>query len=434
LTLKPGKAMHSQHTEKARRFAVLRRFFVCFFVVYLLLMPRSAPSLAQQQSESPAAMIAGTGIHLVEDQGADTAALVIDLTDEAAFRHEVLANPPRIAIDLERVVFSGPGTRPSSRAVGPVAGYRAGLFLTGQSRIVIDLARPAIIERGDFVRQGRAVRLVLQIRGVNAERFGQQAARDSEERRKRRSDAPVIAGPPRADGKPVVVIDPGHGGIDPGASGLRGEAEKDIVLAFGRVLRDQLLVSGRVAVEMTRDDDRFISLRERVDFARAKGAALFISLHADVLSGEPEVRGASVYTLSERASDAAAARAAEKENRADLAAGLDPDDEARGGVESVLFDLAKRETRAFSQIAARDAVGAIREGFRLHKTPLRGAGFRVLRAPDLPSVLIELGYLSNAEDLAALTDPSARQRLAVSLGAAIERFVLAERVTRPAPQ
>lgn len=409
--------------------AAFCRYAALFFVL-IAALPLSAQTPDSGAETPRPGFVQGTGIHLLEDQGADTAAFVIDLNDEVPHRIEALANPPRLTIDLERVVFSAQAARAASRSIGPVAGFRAGLFVTGQSRIVIDLARPALIERADYVRQGRAVRLVLQVRGTTPERFAARAESDAEARRKRRGEVATV---PRSDPRPLIVIDPGHGGIDPGASGPKGELEKDIVLVFARALRDQLLIGGRVQVEMTRDDDRFIALRDRVDFARSRGANLFVSLHADTLAGEPDVRGASVYTNSDRASDAAAARAAEKENRADIAAGVEADDEARGSVESVLFDLARRETRAFSQIAARDAVEAIREGFRVHKTPLRGAGFRVLRAPDLPSILIELGYLSNAEDLTALQDARQRERLARSLANALRGFAIAERKAGPQP-
>jgi N-acetylmuramoyl-L-alanine amidase len=182
---------------------------------------------------------------------------------------------------------------------------------------------------------------------------------------------------------------------------------------------------------MTREDDRFISLNERISFARSREAALFVSLHADSLSGEPDVRGASVYTLSERATDAAAARAAEKENRADLLAGLDADEEAKGGIETILVDLARRETRAFAQIAARQTVNAL-GSTRLHKTPMRAAGFRVLRAPDMPSILIELGYLSNATDLAGLMEERTRDGLVAALAEALEAFVLTTQIQAPA--
>ena len=159
----------------------------------------------------------------------------------------------------------------------------------------------------------------------------------------------------------------------------------------------------------------------------AAARRLFVSLHADSLSGEGDVRGASVYTLSDRASDADAARAAEKENRADLMAGLDAGEDKREGVEDILFDLARRETRIFSQIVARNAASAIQKGARLHKSPLRSAGFRVLRAPDMPSILVELGYLSNAEDLAVLASESSREKLGAGLGEALVRFMISGR-------
>lgn len=385
--------------------------------------PGSAP-LARAPSDSPAIM--GRAIHLVEDQGAEGAGLVIDLSAETGHRIDVMAEPDRLIIDLENVTFNAGASLSGTRAVGPVSGYRAGLFMLGQSRIVVDLARPALVERVDFVRQAGTARLVVQIRAVPAARFKEEAA--AARSRRLAARAPDAAAAARKPGdKPLLVIDPGHGGIDPGASGLKGEAEKDIVLAYAKAIKAAIAADGRVEVQLTREDDRFISLRDRVSFARGRGANLFVSLHADSLVGEGDVRGASIYTLSDRASDAAAERAAEKENRADLAAGLDPGEDKREGVEDILFDLARRETRIFSQVVARDAVAAFRKSARLHKAPLRSAGFRVLRAPDMPSILIEIGYLSNAEDIAVLTSDSARERLAAQLGEALVRFLVAGR-------
>ncbi|MFN3482580.1 MAG: N-acetylmuramoyl-L-alanine amidase [Rhabdaerophilum calidifontis] len=365
------------------------------------------------------------GLHLV-DAGGEAAGLVVDLPREVNVRVSALAAPDRLVIDLDGVVIA-PGVPPLGRAgQGPVAGYRAGLFMLGQSRIVVDLARPALAERVDFVRQAGTARLIVEIRAVTPQRFAEQARMDRASRLAAQGEeTAAIARPPGA--KPLIVIDPGHGGIDPGASGAKGELEKDIVLAFGRALRQAIEAEGRLEVQMTREDDRFIALGERVRFARSRGAALFVSLHADSLAGESDVRGASVYTLSEKASDAAAARAAEKENRADLMAGLDPDTEARDGIGDILADLARRETRIFNQLAARAAIGAIRHGAALHKVPLRSAGFRVLRAPDMPSILIELGYLSNAEDLAALHDDRARATLARTLARAFTTFLTERR-------
>lgn len=410
---------------------------ILFFMVFFGL---GAPLAAQEAATGSAATVPGAklpgagdspvigrALHLVEDQGSEGAGLVIDLTQEVKTRVEVLANPARLIVDLDGVAFAAGTAMASSKGLGPVASWRAGLFMIGQSRIVLDLAKPALVERVDFVRQAGVVRLVVQIKAVAPARFEEQVRADQKRRlamRPTETPSPLAR---KSGAKPLVVLDPGHGGIDPGASGPKGEAEKDLVLALGKALRKAIEADGRVEVQMTRDDDRFIPLDERVAFARSRGAALFVSLHADSLSGESDVRGASVYTLSDRASDADAARAAEKENRADMLAGLDTREDKREGIEDILFDLARRETRLFSQIVARTATSAIQKGARLHKTPLRSAGFRVLRAPDMPSILVELGYLSNAEDLAVLASDSSRGKLAAGLGEAIVRFLVSGR-------
>jgi N-acetylmuramoyl-L-alanine amidase len=201
-----------------------------------------------------------------------------------------------------------------------------------------------------------------------------------------------------------------------------GETEKSIVLEFALLLRDQIEKSGKYRVAMTRTDDTFIALAERVRFARDRKASLFVSIHADALPrAEGDVQGATVYTLSETASDAEAARLAEAENRADAIAGFDlaaePDD-----VADILIDLAQRETKTFSQQFARGLVGEMKNSVRLHKNPLKSAGFRVLRAPDIPSVLVELGYVSNKRDLKMLTSGDWRARTADTMVKAIDAF------------
>lgn len=384
------------------------------------------PSTAQAQNGNGAAPVIARAIHLVEGETAETLAIIVDLSEETPLRHELITGPDRLVIDLERTIVAASAQRISGKLLPAIGALRAGLFMAGHSRIVVDLARPVLVERADFVRQGGVARLVVQLRVTSAEAFLAQARLDSARRIANRAARPAPPAEGKGDPRPLIVIDPGHGGIDPGASGPKGEAEKDIVLAVGRNLRTRLERSGKIRVVMTREDDRFISLNERMSFARSREAALFVSLHADSLSGEPDVRGASVYTLSDRASDAAAARAAEKENRADLIAGLDADEEAKGGIETILVDLARRETRAFAQIAARQTVSALGSG-RVHKTPIRAAGFRVLRAPDMPSILIELGYLSNTADLAGLMDDQARGGLVSALAEALEAFVLTTR-------
>lgn len=399
--------------------AFLRGLLVAIIVLSLGLC---AAGKGQAQDDAPNI---GRAIHLVPGNDSQSAGLVIDLTREAVARFEVLENPDRIVIDLDGVVFPGSAALALTKGQGPVSAWRAGLVILGQSRIVLDLAKPAIVERIDMVRQAGVPRIVVQIHATDRARFAERAAADRGKRGVARSKTIAENVAPRDDkAKPLLVIDPGHGGIDPGASGLKGEAEKDIVLAVAKAIKAVVEQDGRIEVQLTREDDRFIALSERVAFGRARGAALFVSLHADSLSGEKDVRGASVYTLSDRASDANAARAAEKENRADLLAGVDVTEEQKEGVDDILFDLARRETRLFSQIVARRSVTALENGSRVHKTPLRSAGFRVLRAPDMPSILVELGYLSNPEDLASLSSETGRAQLAKSLGRALVDFMM----------
>jgi N-acetylmuramoyl-L-alanine amidase len=224
------------------------------------------------------------------------------------------------------------------------------------------------------------------------------------------------------DSRPVVVLDPGHGGIDTGTKGPGGEQEKDIVLAFAKSLRERIEALGKYRVLMTRSDDTFIPLADRVRIARDAGASLFISIHADWLSHkEGDAQGATIYTLSETASDPAAARLAEEENRADVIAGVDLKDEP-DDVAGILIDLAQRETKTFSVQFAHKLDSAMKSATRMHKEPIKSAGFRVLRAPDVPSVLVELGYVSNKDDLQSLLSDTWRDHTADSMAAAIDGY------------
>jgi N-acetylmuramoyl-L-alanine amidase len=226
----------------------------------------------------------------------------------------------------------------------------------------------------------------------------------------------------KGDPRPIIVLDPGHGGIDNGAVAANGVMEKDIVLEFTTELRDQLERSGKYRVVMTRTDDSFIPLVDRVRMARIRQAALFVSIHADaVKKGEGEVQGATIYTLSETASDAEAGRLAETENRADVIAGIDMSHEP-GDVADILIDLAQRETKAFSLHFAKTLVGDIKKVARMHKNPMKSAGFKVLKAPDVPAVLIELGYVSSKDDLKQLTSGAWRTKTAGAIGQAIDNF------------
>jgi N-acetylmuramoyl-L-alanine amidase len=229
----------------------------------------------------------------------------------------------------------------------------------------------------------------------------------------------------------VVVIDPGHGGIDNGTQ-AGGESEKSLVLGFGLALRDRLEKSGKYRVVMTRTDDTFIPLADRVRIARNQSAALFVSIHADALPRrEGDARGATIYTLSDRASDAEAERLAEAENKADAIGGVNLTEEPTD-VADILIDLAQRETRTFSNRFARLLMGEMKNTVRMHKRPLKSAGFRVLKAPDVPSVLIELGYVSNKGDREHLVSENWRSRTVGSMAQAIDNF-LAKRLATAGP-
>jgi N-acetylmuramoyl-L-alanine amidase len=338
----------------------------------------------------------------------------------------VLAGPDRVVIDLPSMNFQ---VQPAAarKSAGFVSAYRFGLFTADRSRIIIDLAQPAVVVKAET----RAVRggfgeLVIELKRSTRAEF--QAAVNRAPQR----DPDVTAAIP-APAKPIgetrrtIVIDPGHGGIDPGAV-VASIAEKSVVLAFGAKLRDQLEAGGRYRVVMTRDGDRFVPLADRVKIARAEGADLFVSIHADSLTQSQEVRGATIYTGSERATDAESARLAAKENQADAVAGLDSSEEVQD-VAGILMDLAKRETRTFSAVFARNLVEKLGGSVRMHKVPLRSAGFRVLSAPDVPSVLIELGYMSSPKDAELLNSVEWRAQAVMAVGTAIEDYFERERAS-----
>jgi N-acetylmuramoyl-L-alanine amidase len=227
------------------------------------------------------------------------------------------------------------------------------------------------------------------------------------------------------------VIDPGHGGVDPGTSSVSGVTEKEVVLKFAERLKQKLAATGRYEIHLTRQDDTFWPLKERVAFAQKKGAGLFLSIHADYfpveIDGDP--RGATIFTLSEQASDAEAKALAAKENFSDAIAGIELPNDSDEVVTNILIDLAQRETQNRSLIFARSLVGELANKNTLHTKQLRSAGFRVLKAPDVPSVLLELGFLSNPDDEKQLTSEAWRDRMTDSVAAAIDGY-FAKRIAR----
>jgi len=230
---------------------------------------------------------------------------------------------------------------------------------------------------------------------------------------------PAIAGPEDAS-RPLVVIDAGHGGHDPGASGAGGLKEAQLTLALARALRDELVRRARVRVALTRDGDRYLSLEERYGIARRLDAALFVSIHADA-AAEPGARGATLYTLSEQASDAVSARFAARENSADTINGVALKEQS-DDVAAILLDLSRRQTLERSATFARLVLREAQSTLRFRPEPLKSAAFVVLKSPDVPSVLFESGYISNADDAARLTDPQARTGFAQAMARAIEAY------------
>jgi len=359
---------------------------------------------------------------------------ILDLDQPISFHAFPLADPYRVIVDLPQIGFQlPPGIGAAGR--GLIKAFRYGLVLPGGSRIVFDLTGPAKIANAYVLdaANGQPPRLVLELEEVDRTAFVQSLAADNRPELRPAiadgSDAAVAvmaraepaAAPVAPDLRPVVVIDPGHGGPDNGTQS-GGESEKNLVLGFALALRDRIEKTGKYRVAMTRTDDTFIPLADRVRLARNQSAALFVSVHADALPRhEGDAQGATIYTLSDRASDAEAERLAETENKADAIGGVNLTEEPTE-VADILIDLAQRETRTFSHRFARILMGEMKTATRMHKHPLKSAGFRVLKAPDVPSVLIELGYVSNKDDLEHLLSENWRSRTVGSVAHAIDAF------------
>ena len=349
---------------------------------------------------------------------------IVDVSKTINMTAFTLADPYRVVIDLPQLVFQFP-PKTGEGGRGLIKAFRYGLVMPGGSRIVIDVKRPVRIDKAFVLDSvdGQPARIVVDLVSTDRETFMRTLAAENRTRHPAEpKKADRDASPKSVDQRPLVMLDPGHGGIDNGTSAAGGENEKAIVLDFALMLRDKLDKIGKYRVAMTRSDDRFVPLAERVRMARAQQAALFISIHADALpKNEGEAHGAAVYTLSETASDAEAARLADAENKADVIGGVDLRDEPNE-IADILIDLAQRETKHFSVHFAKTLVGELRSGTRLHKHPIKSAGFRVLKAPDVPSVLVELGYVTSRDDLKLLTSEAWRGRVTDSVVQAVNAF------------
>lgn len=353
---------------------------------------------------------------------------VLELSEDLPYRVFTLPDPFRVVLDLPEVEWRLPeGGQP--RARGLIDDLRFGLFASGTSRVVLDVNRPVHLQKVFVIppRDGKPHRLVVDVEAVSRAQYF--AAQGSEAGGASVSDRPlqpldetVPPLPPAkpADRRPTVVIDPGHGGVDPGAVGVSGSYEKNLTLAYGKALKAALEATGRYRVVMTRERDVFLKLRERIRLAQEAEGELFISLHANVHSSG-NIRGASIYTLSETASDKEAAALAAAENAADALAGVNLTDQT-GDVRNILIDLAQRETMNLSKKFANDLVREVGRETTLLRNTHRFAGFAVLKSPVVPSILFEIGYMSNRQEERLLRSEAHRDKIVSSIIRAIDGY------------
>ena len=363
----------------------------------------------------PVAKAVRIGVH------PDKTRFVLELSEEPSYRIFTLPDPARVVIDLPQLDWQVPA-EPLPDGRGLIQALRSGIFTPGTSRIVLDMSGPVGVKNVLLLPTGEGTghRLVVDLLPVSEAVF-----RNPDERRPILSKTPlpvsrpaVLASPPpSADDRPTVVIDAGHGGVDPGAIGVSGTHEKVLALDYALELRRQLLETGRYRVVLTRQEDVFIRLRDRIAIAQQAGGDLFVSLHANTYK-TAEVRGASVYTLSEKASDAEAAALAAKENTADIIAGVDLSAQTQD-VSMILIDLAQRETMNLSKNFANSLVDRLGATTKLLRNTHRFAGFAVLKSPTVPSVLVEIGYMSNREEERLLLNPKHRTELSAAIVKAV---------------
>ena len=355
---------------------------------------------------------------------------IADLSKKVDVHVFALGNPYRVIVDAPDVSFQMPdGIGKEKR--GLVTAYRYGLFAPGKARIVIDVSGPFLIDK-TFVlepRDDQPARLVVDLVPTDEKTFLAKL-KESKPPQTASTSPPAPTASRPADAKPVVVLDPGHGGVDPGTSSTTGITEKEVVLTFARALKAKLEATKRYEVFLTRDDDTFLALRSRVEFAQKKGAGLFLSIHADYFPKQTDkATGATVYTLSEEASDEEARALAAKENFSDALAGIELPSDSDEVLANILIDLAQRETQNRSVTFARSIVGELASKGSLHTKRLRSAGFRVLKAPDIPSVLLELGFLSNPDDEKRLTSDAWRDKTAEAVAELIDVY-FAKRIAK----
>ena len=353
--------------------------------------------------------------------------VVINFDREPDISTMLLEHPHRLVVDMPKTVFAF--DKKSVEPRGLVEDVRYGMLDAARSRLIFSLRGPFAVERIDVIKNDNSpgYRLVADLVASSDRKFAEdlktQNATTASTETTPKGDRLAAATPDQVNKAPkpfTVVIDPGHGGIDSGAESASGIMEKNVTLMFAQQLRDELAKIPGLRIELTRSDDTFLRLTERVRVARQYEADLFISLHADRINRR-SIRGATVYTVSDKASDAESRAMADRENRADAVAGITFDNETPE-IADILMDLTRRETHTFSLSFAKTVVKSLKKDVNMINNPHRFAGFQVLRAPDVPSVLVEIGYLSNAEDEKLMLDPAWRTHVATRLATAVGEF------------
>ena len=353
-----------------------------------------------------------------------------DLSSAVGFSATAVNSPYRVIIDIADASFDLPNGA-GRKATGLISSFRYGLVEERKSRIVLDLTGPVLIGKSTVIpaKGKKPAHMLVELLSTTPENF--KVTYDQEHGIIQSNPAseqtaaitPAAAPPPAvlttSDIK-TIVIDPGHGGIDPGAISHKHTKEKNVVLAYALALRDALLKAGKYKVILTRSDDTFISLPDRVNIARENKADLFIAIHADTVD-DNGVRGTTLYTVSDKATDNVAEALAQKENRADVIAGIDLGNQSKA-VSDILINLAQRESKNQAMYFSKKAVAALLPVAEFTGKPVRSAAFVVLKAPDVPSVLVELGYLSNPKDEVQLTSPDWQSNMAEAMAKAVDDY------------
>ncbi|MFK7753697.1 MAG: N-acetylmuramoyl-L-alanine amidase [Sedimentitalea sp.] len=369
--------------------------------------------LAQAQDFTGLARLDTAQSRMVDASGAGVQ-IDLHLSQGVPYRMFTLADPPRLVLDFQEVDW-GDASADRLHQTARLKQVQFGIYVPGWSRLVAEMAAPMTIAASDLTLDAStsAAHLSIRLSPVDADVFAASAGAPYDPRWDLPPPADLPKGRVRAPDAPlIVVLDPGHGGIDPGAE-AEGVNEKTLMLTFARELREVLVRSGRFEVRLTREDDRFVSLERRIALAHQAGADVFVSLHADSLA-EGLAHGATVHVLSRDASDVASAKLAERHDRGDLLSGTDLS-RADDQVTDILLDLARQETQPRTEaLAAALVEGMAQTGGPMNRRPLRAAAFSVLKAADIPSVLIEIGFISSPRDLKNLRD--AEWRVGMALG------------------